>query len=79
MIAFVILAALAALPAAVAHEKGRSVISWWMFGVLLLPAALVACLCVRSRVRDCPYCGQVIPKQAGLCPHCRGALLARQA
>jgi hypothetical protein len=46
-----ILGLLATYPAVKAYTKGHSFAAWYIFGVLLLPVAVVASLCIREAGR----------------------------
>lgn len=66
------------IPAAIAHNKGRSFVGWWLFGALLfivaLPCAIVASDLKHSRT--CPHCAEKIKTEARVCPHCQRDLVA---
>jgi hypothetical protein len=70
-----IAAALALIPAEIAHRKGRGFLDWWIGGFLLwivaFPAALLAS--DQSKYR-CPFCAEDVRWEAEICPHCRREL-----
>jgi hypothetical protein len=70
------LAIFAAIPALIAQSKGRSALGFWIYGVLLLPIAIVHAALMKSNAVKggrvaCPACGEGILPQAIICPHCR--------
>jgi hypothetical protein len=80
---FVILSVLIGLvPAAIAKQKGRSFLLWWLYGsalfVIALPHALVTRATEESiaraissgQMRRCPHCGQPVRLSANVCPSC---------
>jgi ABC-type glycerol-3-phosphate transport system permease component len=46
-----ILGLLATYPAVKAYAKGRRFVTWYIFGVLLLPVAVIASLCIKGSDR----------------------------
>lgn len=70
------------IPAAIARNKGRSFVGWWIFGALLLIVALPAALLVGRREEGldrmqsaegrtrCPHCAEWIRREARVCKHC---------
>lgn len=71
-----ILAIAALIPAAIARHKGRSTFGFWLFGLVLWPAALVVSLVVSDQRHRCPHCMEPIHRQANVCPHCHSDLTA---
>lgn len=71
VIAFLIfLALIAIIPAAIASNKGRSFLIWWVYGALLWIIAMIHALVVEP-ARTCPYCAEFLREEATVCPHCQ--------
>lgn len=78
----VLLAALLGLiPAMIAHNKGHSAFTWWIFGAALFIIALPAALLAEDRGSDesllktgdrraCPHCAGPIRFDVSVCRHC---------
>jgi cytochrome c-type biogenesis protein len=52
LIGLIVLIFLGLFPAAIASQKGRSFVDWWLFGVGLFPVALVAALLIKPNPFD---------------------------
>ena len=65
-----VVAVLALLPAFVAYRKGRSVVGWWIAGVVAWLPALVMSFLVRNERRRCPHCAARVAAAATVCPSC---------
>jgi hypothetical protein len=80
---FLVLAVLIGLiPAAIARNKGRSFVGWWIYGALLFIVALPHSLLMGGRgveavpagpaptLRPCPSCAEMIQPAARICRFC---------
>ncbi len=80
------MAALGAIPAAIAGHKGRTAALWWVYGALLFPLALVHAGMARRNLsvldlrraqegmRRCSDCAEMVRPQARLCRYCGSEL-----
>jgi RNA polymerase subunit RPABC4/transcription elongation factor Spt4 len=84
---------LAVIPGMIASSKGRSFFGFFLFGLLIWPVALVHALIMQPTQaetaarahgqakaegrRPCPFCAEMIKREAKVCPHCRSELPAR--
>lgn len=78
----ILCALLGCIPGAIASSKGRSFFPWWVYGALLFIVALIHSLCLSKRYNNidtypqtdglakCPFCAEVIRKEAIRCKHC---------
>lgn len=75
MEALIILAVLAAIPAKIAQDKGRSPVLWFVYGFFLFLIALIHSLFLKPNssalgYKKCLYCYEAIPEMASKCKYC---------
>ena len=81
MVKVVIFLGVAVATAAIAHEKNRSPVGWFLFGLFVPGIALIAALAVgrfdpraeRDKLinKKCPQCSKIIKYQAEICRFCQ--------
>jgi len=57
--------------AGLASSKGKSAITWFIYGVLLWPIALIHILVSNDGTKKCPKCFSKIDVRATACPFCQ--------
>jgi hypothetical protein len=87
---FVVLFAVALIPAFIAKSKGRNFVLWYIYGLALFIVALVHSLIISKSAEqkqtelkeqgytECPFCKEPVKVGAVVCPHCRRDLPAPQ-
>ncbi|MGA9772327.1 MAG: hypothetical protein WBV94_25060 [Blastocatellia bacterium] len=82
----IFLAILSVIPGAIAHSKGRSFFGWWFLGLLCFLPALIAAIIIkpdydlierrqmRTGMKRCPYCAEVVKGEAVVCRYCQREL-----
>lgn len=79
IVALIVLAMLAVIPAFVAESRGRSFVAWYFYGFFLWIVAVIHAACLRPNavalrnqgLEQCPFCREWMAGDALVCPHCR--------
>jgi hypothetical protein len=75
----------AAVPAILAYQKGRSAVGWFVLALVISPLLALLFVAVlpnlyerreRASRTPCPFCKELIKRDAVRCPHCRSDLAA---
>ena len=68
----------ALIPAIIAARKGRNLVLWFIYSMLLWLIAFIHSLCIKENERSkaskgwhrCPYCGELSRPEATVCHFC---------
>lgn len=75
--------ALGAIPAFIAESKGRSFLTWWLYGSLIFIVAVIHSIVIKpdgkiaeqdalaADGRKCPHCAEVVKMEAKVCRFCQ--------
>ena len=77
---FYVPALLGLIPAVIARRRGLPILTWWVYGMLLWPVAMihvwfakpgsVSIIGEATLTRICPFCAEAIQTAAKVCKHC---------
>lgn len=73
------------IPAFIARSKGRSFLSWWVYGVLLFIVAVIHAIVIKPTdealldegMKKCPFCAEMIKPDAKVCRYCGRDLIIK--
>lgn len=67
----VLLAGLGILPAFTASRYGKDFKTWWVYGAVLFPVAMVhAIMLGHQGYKRCGFCRSAVKVRLSHCPHC---------